>query len=264
MNREEFGLRAWTGSVVTMLEPHQHDEIELNYVLEGELHYLFGGFDVALRAGQWMAFWGTWPHHLTLSPANTRCVWVTLPFATYLRFGLPETVNQTILGGQPVKHLETNPEDHLMFQRWATCLEPGEPQRILELELEARLRRLALGLPTTPAKHGKQHGKAAKLAQFISQHYLEPISLSDIAASANLSPNHASGVFKEGFAMTLLAYLTQHRIAHAQRLLATSDAGVLEVAFASGFGSSSAFYVAFERACGLRPLEYRRKARSGS
>ncbi|NJK45446.1 MAG: cupin domain-containing protein [Pleurocapsa sp. SU_196_0] len=83
MKRDTFGLRAWAGSVVQMLEPHQHDEIELNYVLEGELQYSFGGHERTLLAGQWMTFWGAWPHHVTHSPPETRCVWVTLPFATY-------------------------------------------------------------------------------------------------------------------------------------------------------------------------------------
>ncbi|NJK45447.1 MAG: helix-turn-helix transcriptional regulator [Pleurocapsa sp. SU_196_0] len=183
---------------------------------------------------------------------------------------MPEHINATILEGQPVTHWEANPEDALMFTRWSTLgaqpdvpLEPGEPQRILELELEARLRRLALGLPQAPPSRDGQGSRAAQMARFISQHYLEPIRVSDISERVHLSPNHASGVFKAHFSMTLLEYLTQHRVAHAQRLLATSQTSVLEIALESGFGSSSAFYDAFERACGLRPLEYRRGLRHG-
>ncbi|MER3484247.1 MAG: hypothetical protein C4332_14975 [Meiothermus sp.] len=53
--------------------------------------------------------------------------------------------------------------------------------------------------------------------------------------------------------MMVLEYLTQHRLAHAQRLLATTDQPVLEIAFEAGFGSSSRFYAVFEEKVGSHP-----------
>ncbi|CAA9276906.1 MAG: hypothetical protein AVDCRST_MAG93-2941, partial [uncultured Chloroflexia bacterium] len=45
--------------------------------------------------------------------------------------------------------------------------------------------------------------------------------------------------------------------AHAQRLLVTGDASVLDIAFDSGFESTSRFYAAFKQACGCSPGAYR-------
>jgi AraC-like DNA-binding protein len=65
-------------------------------------------------------------------------------------------------------------------------------------------------------------------------------------------------LFKRAFGTTLLAYLTQHRISHAQRLLATTEEKILVAALDSGFNSLSRFNAAFKEACGCSPREYRR------
>jgi AraC-like DNA-binding protein len=76
-----------------------------------------------------------------------------------------------------------------------------------------------------------------------------------------LHPNYAMGLFQNAFGTTLIEYLTHHRISHAQRLLATTDEKIVEVAFSSGFSSISRFNEAFRRECGCSPREYRRKHR---
>jgi AraC family transcriptional regulator, melibiose operon regulatory protein len=117
------------------------------------------------------------------------------------------------------------------------------------MERTSTRRRLALGLKGTRKPRNTRKtvpsGKAEQIAHFIGEHHLEAITLNEIAASVGLNANYAATIFKQTFSMTILEYLTQHRVAHAQRLLATSNRGVLEVAFESGFGSSSQFYVAF-------------------
>jgi AraC-like DNA-binding protein len=65
-------------------------------------------------------------------------------------------------------------------------------------------------------------------------------------------------LFQKTFGTTLISYLTQHRISHAQRLLATTAQTVTEIAFESGFLSISRFNDAFRRACGCSPREYRK------
>jgi AraC family transcriptional regulator, melibiose operon regulatory protein len=263
MRLDHFGLKVWQGSVTRMLEPHQHSEIEFNFVSQGSLTYQFSGRELRVLEGQWLVFWGAWPHHLTAFTPGTNCVWLTLPLASFLRLDLPGNLSKPILHNQPI--LEPNGNDAHLFAQWTEdgrTLSP-ERTRILELELEARLRRLALGLKPTRAsktrtKNTIPTGKAEQIAQFIGEHHLEPIGLNEVAVGVGLNSNYAATIFKQTFAMTILEYLTQHRVAHAQRLLATTNRGVLEIAFASGFGSSSRFYVAFERATGRTPSLYRR------
>ncbi len=66
-------------------------------------------------------------------------------------------------------------------------------------------------------------------------------------------------LFRRACGSTLVEHVTFHRIAHAQRLLATTNAKVIDVANESGFPSPSRFYTAFRAVCGQTPKEFRRR-----
>ena len=131
------------------------------------------------------------------------------------------------------------------------------------LELEARLVRLASSLPPhktsfhTGSLEADRLTKAEQMACFIAQHYLEPLSIQDISQAVGLHPNYAMNLFKRVFSTTMTDYVGQHRISHAQRLLATTNQKILSVALSSGFGSISRFNSAFRKACGISPRQYR-------
>jgi AraC family transcriptional regulator, melibiose operon regulatory protein len=255
-------LRVWRGAVLQMRTPHQHNEIEINHLDHGQMKYWFGGRALTVSSGESVMFWGALPHLLIEATPDTHCTWVTLPLETFLRFDLPKHFSTRVLHGEPIFDQDSN--DVMRFAQWAHDWEAQHPERtrLLELELEARLRRLSPSgqpLEARVATLSKAAARAAQLAQFISEHHLEPITLFDIAKAASLNPNYAVSLFKQIFAMTPLEYLTQNRVAHAQQLLLTSNSGILEIAYASGFGSSSRFYSAFKRATGRTPLEFRKR-----
>ena len=57
--------------------------------------------------------------------------------------------------------------------------------------------------------------------------------------------------------MSIIDYITQYRVSHAQFLLITTDTNVSEIALKAGFGSISRFYTAFKKVCGQSPVAYR-------
>ncbi|MHB0958716.1 MAG: helix-turn-helix domain-containing protein [Pirellulaceae bacterium] len=56
----------------------------------------------------------------------------------------------------------------------------------------------------------------------------------------------------------MIKYVTEHRLAHAQRLLVTTEELIVNIAFSSGFGSISRFNEAFRQSFGCTPRAYRR------
>jgi AraC-like DNA-binding protein len=78
-----------------------------------------------------------------------------------------------------------------------------------------------------------------------------------VAREVGLHPDYASALFRKAFGVTPSRFILQHRVSHAQRMLVTSDAKVLEVAMDSGFGSLSRFNAAFRQLCGCAPRRYR-------
>ncbi len=95
------------------------------------------------------------------------------------------------------------------------------------------------------------------MACIIAQRYREPLSVEKIGQMVGLHPNYAMGLFKKTFGTTLIDHITGHRIAHAKRLLVTSDAKILDIARDSGFNSVSRFNAAFRTAEGCTPREFR-------
>lgn len=87
------------------------------------------------------------------------------------------------------------------------------------------------------------------------------LTLPKLAQTVGCSVNHLSQVINSGFGMSFFDYLNRHRVDYAKELLATSDrisGAILNIAFAVGFNSNSAFYAAFKKRVGQTPAQYRR------
>lgn len=269
MSDASFGLAAWCGQPLSMSAAHRHNDIELNYLARGACSYRFGDQQLALTAGDLCLFWAARPHQLLAGDEAPLLHWVTLPLALFLSWRLPERLSEPILKGMALTCRHPWEADAAVHQieRWHSDLVAGgtERQLIVGLELEALLRRFVLQIGAGgPRPHLAEHrgGAAELMARYIVEHYQQPLSVAQIAAHVGLHPHYAMQRFRQTYGVSLMAYLTQYRVAHAQQQLATSDAGVLEIGLVAGFGSASRFYSAFRAACGVSPGAYRAALRA--
>lgn len=243
-----------------MTTAHRHNEIELNLLESGTITYLFGAGQITIEAGQLAVFWGAVPHQLVYVSEGTQFHCITLPLAWFLRWDLPVAFVQQVLHGQIVSELPIeNAFDQMLFRRWSNDFAAGSAQHlhIILLELEARLRRITLHTAPSPNPQSLINSKAETMAAYIATHYTEALTVETIAAIVNLHPNYAMSLFRKTYHLSLLDYLTQHRVTHAQRLLATTDMRIIDIALDCGFGSHSRFYEAFRQICNQSPGEYR-------
>lgn len=92
--------------------------------------------------------------------------------------------------------------------------------------------------------------------------FLRPdLTLPTLAEAVGCSVNHLSQVINSGLGVSFFDYLNRHRIEYAKNLLgdyAGHNNAILNVAFAVGFNSNSAFYAAFKKCIGQTPAQYRR------
>jgi AraC-like DNA-binding protein len=92
--------------------------------------------------------------------------------------------------------------------------------------------------------------------------YLESdLTMLRLAAMVDCSVNHLSQAVNSGFGMSFFDFLNSYRIEDAKDILSQTDStstAVLDVSFAVGFNSNSAFYAAFKKATGQTPAQYRR------
>ncbi len=252
-----------------MQRPHRHNEVEINFLEAGSLTYLFGGTRTGVSAGQLALFWATIPHQIVQVEESTILHWLTIPFATFLRWQLPDLLTQRVIRGNfALGTSQTAGQAHQqLFRQWYDDLQHSTPEllKIVALEVEACLRRLALkGAETLNQPESTtiilpigELSSVERIASFIAEHYTEPLPIAQIACEVNLHPNYAMSLFRKSFAISIVDYITQYRIAHAQRLLITTDLNVSQIAIESGFGSVSRFYTAFKAICSQSPGEYR-------
>lgn len=274
-NRPDFapyGLTCVHWLPSPMRRPDHHNEIELNFLESGSVTYLLGGRKTVIDAGRLSVFWAAIPHQIIDFGRATSYFVATIPLQYFLQWRLPDHFAQPLLQGRVVSEptRDRAVSDAQLFAHWEEDLQPAG--RLLEqavlLEMQARLLRLALGLPVepkTPARRARlslmpQSGlnKMEQMACYIAQNYTERLTVAQIGKFVGLHPNYAMNLFQKTFGTTLINYLTQHRVSHAQRLLATTDESIADIAFSSGFNSLSRFNEAFRRACGDSPREYRR------
>jgi len=85
-----------------------------------------------------------------------------------------------------------------------------------------------------------------------------------IAADARQSAYHYLRIFQQLTGVTPHQFVLRARLRVAALQLLASDAKVIEVALAAGFGDLSNFSAAFRRELGASPRAYRRMARPAS
>jgi len=249
-----------------MATPHTHNDIELNFVAEGRLTYLFGAQHVTFAAGNLCVFWAAIPHQIIQLAETTGHYAIHLPLADFLQWGLPQPFTQQILEGIPVaSSVVDNAEfNQALFERWHRHVQLNQPEyrQITMLEIEASLRLLALSARALSAEEDAITSRAGggeieRMVSCITASFQQPLTVAEIASTANLHPNYAMQLFRTYTGRTMVSYLNQYRIAHAQQLLLTTDKTVLDIAYDSGFNSLSRFYAVFRSTCRLSPTRYR-------
>jgi AraC-like DNA-binding protein len=87
------------------------------------------------------------------------------------------------------------------------------------------------------------------------------LTLNQLAEALDISPRTLSQIINEYFNQNFIDYINRLRIEESKLLLLDSmdRKTVLEILYAVGFNNKSAYNIAFKRATGLTPTEFRKK-----
>lgn len=96
---------------------------------------------------------------------------------------------------------------------------------------------------------------------YIHEHYVERITLQDLAVYACLNEAYLSRLFKVETKKTLNSYLNELRIYKAKQLLKQPDIMVKEVAQLVGIKDQLYFNRVFKKFCGENPTEYQERVK---
>ena len=258
----------------SLTDYHRHNEVELNFLAAGEVVYNFGGRNIVLPLRSLSVFWAGIPHRFETWRPDGEIWSLSVPLGIFLSWGLPRaSFVHPLLHGEFFH--ESNPAqsgaDETAMRRWhadlhhdGTAVEKSTRREALLFEVRGRLMRLALNAGSVRVRGGAEPGCVGKMLQHIAANYRDPgLALPGIARRAGVHPNYATDIFKKTCGVSLMRYVNHQRVTHAQRLLATTDAKVLDVAMDAGFGSVSQFHAVFRGITGASPREYAKAHEGG-
>jgi AraC-like DNA-binding protein len=162
--------------------------------------------------------------------------------------------------GVRVPRFQQLPSSAIPVTRWALGAldelrdQPLGWQAVLEYavpELALHLMRLGSELPARAAP-----ASVERALDLIHSSYWEPLTLDDLAGAAGMERFAFAHAFRRTVGRAPYAQLRAQRLAAAATRLGAGKERIIDVAFASGFGSLSSFNRSFRAAYGVTPSQY--------
>ncbi len=107
-------------------------------------------------------------------------------------------------------------------------------------------------------KNNKSEVIIQKCKKYIDEHFVEDITLEQVAQKLYFNPSYFSGFFKNYIGCSFSEYLFYRRMQKAQELLKNSEDRVYVIAGKVGYKDAGYFNRIFRKEFGLTPEEYRR------
>ncbi len=248
---------------------HWHEEIEILYPLNGEIHLTLDGKKHLIPAKHFAVIESSQVHS-TYSPNKTSmflCIHITkkelesyLPNIDLYRINcfpeaitneqfteyrqiceLLESLTRLYMQNSPTYALEA---DGILMQLLAHLLRSFSTITSLQLSDMDQLSR----------------DRIQTVISYVDEHYAEPISLTDICDELGLGKEYFCRFFKKNMNLSFLHYLNEVRLAHAYQDLQTTDLPIAEIMEQNGLTNQKLFNRTFKELYGCTPSEVRKSS----
>ena len=109
-----------------------------------------------------------------------------------------------------------------------------------------------------PKMSSDSHAYVRKAIQYLEVHYMEPLSIPQVAAHVGVSSVYLNKVFKMSTGKTLSEYLNFYRISRSLTMLAESTETVNQISESIGYNDVRSYIRFFKKFYGMTPNEYRK------
>lgn len=97
-----------------------------------------------------------------------------------------------------------------------------------------------------------------QIKDYIDNHFMEEINLSNIAEAMHVNPYYLSHIFKNTTDFAPMQYIIRRRIGEAQSYIQFTDFTITYIAMLVGFNNTNHFNSTFTKIVGISPGKYRR------
>lgn len=240
---------------------HVHPYIEITYLVQGELNMQIGGQTHHMLPGDLAVIFPNVSHdYQTISDsAHTEihignCYLYLIP---YLADQL-----QTSIPSRPVIKEEELHKDARYIMKRLFEIEPVMENLILISSYYSILLFYCYSLTNPgPVDSTVRKELPEKILFYISEHYLDDLTLEKLAKEFGVSRYVISRVFSKKIGVTFPECINSHRINYAKYMLLTTRYDITQICYECGFHSQQSFNRIFRNQCGCTPTEYRTRHR---
>ncbi len=248
---------------------HKHDECELIVITEGHGTALIGDFVGEYKKGDVFFLASNLPHWFRKSNPKMIGSAIVVHFlkdfwgASFL--GLPEMkkILQLLEGDNNGIHLRQALQKNIAAK--IEQIEKAEGIERIQLLLES-LHQMSVSKQykvitkafNSDVDH-KENTTIDKIFTFSFKHFLDPVTLAEVASVADMSIPTFCRFFKRNIKKSYFDFLKELRIGHACKLLRESNAPIIDVCYDSGYNSWAHFSKQFKNVKEMTPNQYRKQ-----
>lgn len=247
---------------------HWHDDIEMMYILSGEIQYNINGEIITIRQGNGV-FINARQMHFGFSTNKTECTFICIrihPMLLCTNVQYEKDFVASILNSPNIRYIPfvKEVEWHNQLLELIPLMNNVKNSTAAPLKIQSYfLQMWALIYEHTPSTSNNRGNNAdfsalKDMIGFIQRNYTERITLSDISSSAAIGQSKCCKLFSKYLGQTPNSYLIDYRLQNCAELLQNTDMSITEIAFATGFCSGSYLTEAFRRKYGLTPTSYKK------
>lgn len=245
-------------------EPHWHKEIEILYVLEGELSVTKYNVSTAIKSGDIFLINSGEIHSINAdSGGEVKAVRVYLSYDFAKKFDdaldmiyfKPDSGTKAEAQLKEMVNLLANAkqqadEDFSTIKQYALIME------VYHILFTSCRRKKQISLYGN-CKVGFRNAKI--VMEYAEEHYRENLTTANMAALVGLSPTYFSNYFKKTTGAGFAAFLNSVRLRHALEDLISNGLSVTEAAENNGFTDAGAFVNVCKRSYGVTPLQFKKQ-----
>jgi AraC-like DNA-binding protein len=258
---------------------HYHPEIEIIYFIKGSTSAIIGDGFYEFREHDLVILGANFPHVLQESTCADQQM-NEEPFGLIIQFTQQFLGEEFMLKPetQPIRQLLQRSQRGLLFGKKVsakyadlllsmhTLSETRKLITLLELLVELSEEESCQYLTGNNYRydHTQDEERMRRIYEYLYQHFLEPVSIGQIADVANMTPTSFCRYFKSRTLKTFTHFMNELRIGYACRLLDRPGSSITESCFESGFNNLSYFNRQFRSIIKMSPQEYRKWKRKAN
>lgn len=243
---------------------HTHEDIEINFILDGNMTAITAKGEFLARKGDFVVFNHDLPHEIKTGGEGVTLLSIKLPktlFDGTLNKGEKYLFNKTVISDANDFY------EDLRYLLLSLAKSYYSNEKYRKFHCSALFNDF-IYLLLTSAKHTVSHDGASqsekinrlnRLIDFVDRGFNDKLRLQDFAEKEELSLFYVSHFVKDSLHVTFQDYVTSIRLNNAITLLLSEKKKLGDICAESGFSDMRYFYKAFDEEYGLSPKKFKEK-----